>query len=155
MKYLVRSVKYFLSLLVVLVLVLLVLVKLNLVNSEIEDMFRNGYDSLWQIALILAAFSALYPKIGYGTRDVHAPGSLAEQRAAIVGYMDSRGYKLLKEDDEKLEFVLRSPLSRLFRMFEDNIVVSKTFDGVRVEGLTKDIVRVASAIQSRLENSEQ
>lgn len=155
MKYLIRAFKYYIYLLVILVLVLLILVKLNLANADISTMFRNGYDSIWQIALLIAAFSALYPKLAFSSMNVAAPGSFGQQRDLIMEIMDSRGYKLLSEEGEKAVFILRSPLSRMFRMWEDKVVVSKTFDGIRLEGFTKDIVRIASALEFKINLPEK
>ena len=150
MKYIERALKYYLSILILLVIILFALVKLNLANADLGTMFRNGYDSLWQIAAILAVFSAIYPKIGYGTRSITAPGPYSDFRNRIIEFMDERDYKLLKEDGEKMVFVLRSPIRRLFKMFEDNITITKEMVGFSIEGLTKDVVRVASGLENRL-----
>lgn len=150
MKYLVRALKYYLSILILLVVILFVLVKLNLANGDLATMFKDGYNSLWQIALILAVFSAIYPKLGYGSRTITAPGSHSDFRMKILEYMDERDYKLKEEDGERMVFVLRSPVRRLFKMFEDNITITKEMIGYNVEGLTKDVVRIASGLENRL-----
>lgn len=150
MKYAIRAAKYYLYILIILVIILFLLVKFNLANADLEQMFTNGYDSLWQIALILAAFSAIYPKFGYGTRQANLPGSYQELRNGIVAYMDERGYKLVSEQDENMVFVLRAPLGRLFRMFEDNITLTREMTGFAVEGRVKDVVRIVSGLETRL-----
>lgn len=150
MKYLIRAAKYYLYILIILVMILFVLVKMNLANADLDEMFRNGYDSLWQIALILLAFSAIYPKFGYGSRHLMAPGSYSELRPAITDYMDSRGYRLKEERDENMVFVLRSPLARLFRMFEDEITLTREMTGYSVEGHVKDVIRLIGGLENRL-----
>ncbi|MBR4808789.1 MAG: hypothetical protein IK031_00735, partial [Bacteroidales bacterium] len=75
MKYLIRAVKYFVQLTVILSLIIAILIVAKVVDSDISKIFVNGYDSLWQIALMMAAFAAIYPSFGYGRRRVVVPGS--------------------------------------------------------------------------------
>ena len=63
MKYLVRAVKYFIYLMIILSLIIVVLIMTKMVESDISKMFVNGYDSLWQIALMMAVFALIYPKL--------------------------------------------------------------------------------------------
>ncbi|MBQ6556856.1 MAG: hypothetical protein IJL86_04860, partial [Bacteroidales bacterium] len=65
MRYFIRSVKYFVQLMVILTLIIVILVVAKVVDSDISKIFVNGYDSLWQIALLMAAFAAIYPRLGY------------------------------------------------------------------------------------------
>lgn len=154
MKYLVRSLKYFVYLTIILVLIILILVKLRLANSDLSEMFVNGYDSLWQIALIIAAFSAVYPKFGFSSRNARLAGSDAEIRPGVTEVMEDHGYRLEKEEEGKMSFIKRAPLSRALKMWEDRITLIRTIDGYSVEGLTKDIVRIISALEYRYRNTE-
>jgi len=148
MKYLVRAVKYYLYILILLVIILFALVKLNLANGDISTMFRDGYNSIWQIAALLAVFSAIYPKMGFGTRVLRIPeGDYSKE---IKEYMDMRGYKLLEENVDELRFVFRSPITRLFKMFEDTITFSKDAHQTSIEGPTKDIVRIISGLENKI-----
>ena len=49
MKYIVRAIKYFFYFSILLIIILSVLVLAHVVDGNIETMFRNGYNSLWQI----------------------------------------------------------------------------------------------------------
>lgn len=147
MKYFIRSIKYFLYLTVILVVVLYALVALKLANGDIQSMFRNGYDSLWQIAGILAIFAAVYPKFGYSTRKAIVPGAYSEIRDSVLSVMESRGYRLEKEEGENMTFRLRSPLYRITRVGEDRIMLTRDVSGFEVEGLTKDVVRLIQALE--------
>ena len=64
MKYVLRALKYFLSMTVLLAVVLALLAAFHLVEADIDKMFVSGMKSVWQIALILAVISAIYPKFG-------------------------------------------------------------------------------------------
>ena len=155
MKYLIRALKYFVYLTIILVLIILILVKLKLANADLSQMFVNGYDSLWQIALIIAAFSAVYPKFGFSSRPARLAGSDSEIRPGVMEVMDEHGYKLEMEEDGRMSFVKRAPFSRAMKMWEDRITLSRTIDGYSVEGLTKDIVRIISALEYRYRNPEE
>lgn len=147
MKYIVRSVKYFVYLILVLCIIIAVLVIAGLVEADIRTMFVNGYDSLWQIALMIAVFAAIYPRFGYGSRMVHIPGSYEEIRGEVVSKMEALGYDVETEEGENLCFRRRSAVSRALKMWEDRMVFSRTATGFEVEGISRDLVRVTSLFE--------
>ncbi len=148
MKYIVRAVKYFIYLIVLLTLIIAVMVLAGFVESDVSKIFVNGYDSLWQIGLLMAVFAVIYPRFGFSTRTAHFYGTPEEADAALRNVMDLHGYKLEKEEDGVKCFIKRSPVSRLLKMYEDRIVVTHTAAGLEMEGLTKDMVRLASGIEA-------
>jgi len=152
MKYLVRAIKYFIYLMIMLTLIIVVLIMTKMVESDISRIFVNGYDSLWQIALMMAVFAAIYPKMGFTSRIAHLYGSLEEMKPEILRVMDVLDYKLEKEEDGVVTFIKRSPFSRLMKMYEDRITISTTAAGMEVEGLTKDVVRIISGLESARED---
>jgi len=154
MRYFIRSVKYFLHLSVLLAVILFVLVQLNLAEGNLATMFRNGYDSIWQIALLLAAFSAIYPRIGYSTRRTD-PIHAEIKDSDLQDIMNILDYKLESKDGENLYFVSRRPLFRLIRTFEDRITLTRALSCIQVEGPSKDIVRILSAIENRYRSSDE
>ena len=87
MRYLVRSIKYFIYLMIVLSLIIAVLVFAGFVEADIETMFTHGYDSLWQIALMMAVFALIYPRFGFSKRCAHVYGEQAEQKALRQEYI--------------------------------------------------------------------
>lgn len=150
MKYLVRSIKYFLYLIIILSLMILILVKMNLVEGNLSTMFVNGYDSLWQIALIMVVFSLVYPRFGYSKRSVRMPGETGEILPAVKRVMESKGYRLRGESGgENMVFIKRAPIDRLFRQFEDAITFSRTAFGYEIEGRAKDVVRIVGSLESQ------
>ena len=75
MKYIIRALKYFCYLVVLLAVIILALVLTGFVEADLSKMFVNGYDSLWQIALIMLFFALLYPRFGFSKRTAHLYGS--------------------------------------------------------------------------------
>lgn len=153
MKYLIRAIKYFFYLLIILTLILSALVLTNFVEADIQAMFRNGYDSLWQIAACTAFFALLYPRFGFGHRMAHLYGDPAQTRPAVMKIMENRGYKLETEDGEVMTFIRTSAITRLIKMYEDRITLTRSAAGYDVEGLTKDIVRVVTALEATQEDA--
>ena len=148
MKYLVRAVKYFFYLLLVLALIIFALVAFKVVDSDPSQIFVHGYDSYWQIAAIMAVLAALYPRMGYGTRSVILPGETSEILPLVRKVMGAKGYVQSSEQGEDMVWVKASPVLRALRLFEDCISFTRTATGYDIEGPVKDIVRIVSALES-------
>jgi len=148
-KYIIRVIKYFIYVCVLMSVILIALMALKIVDTDINALFRNGYDSLWQIALMFLAVAAIYPRFGFRNMGTTIPGSFAEIRGGIVEYMENRGYKLEYEEGENMTFRLRSPIMRLFRMCEDRITMTRELPGYRIEGLGKDVIRISTGLENK------
>jgi len=143
-----RSIKYFITLALVVVLSLLVLVKMGLAEGDVSTMFVHGYDSLWQIAAIMAVFSFIYPRFGYTTRGANLKGETSDIRHAVDRVMEARGYRLKSVDGENMSFVKRSPFARILKVFQDELHFTRTISGYDIEGRTKDVVRIVGALEN-------
>lgn len=148
MKYIVRSIKYFVYLIVILALIIVILVLAGFVEGDLSKIFVNGYDSLWQIALMMAVFAAIYPRFGFSTRTAHFYGTPEEADAALKGVMERLGYKFEKQEGDDVCYIKRAPFARLAKMYEDRITVRHIAAGLELEGLTKDTVRIASGVEA-------
>lgn len=145
MRYFIRSVKYFVQLMVILAVIIAVLVLAKVVDSDISKIFVNGYDSLWQIALLMAAFAAIYPRFGYSRRQAVVPGSDEETAPVLQKVMEAHGYE--PEKDRPLCFRKRSGADRFTRLWEDRITVTRCAVGYELEGIGKDVVRLVNALR--------
>ena len=147
MKYVVRAVKYFFYYLLLLVVVILVLRLLHFVEGGVEDIFRNGYKSLWQIGVMFAVVAAAYPYFGFRKHGVIIPGAYEEIRPGVLALMEERGYELEKEEGENLCFRLRNRFNRAARMWEDRITFTRDIHGFILDGPSRDTVRIKSALE--------
>lgn len=147
MRYVIRAVKYFFMITIILILIMLVLVLIKAVPADISQMFRGGWKSVWQILALFAVFSAFYPKLGYAKRNADITGDFQFLRDGIIEYMDSHGYKLEAEEGEDLKFRLRSTASRISKLGEDRITMTRRLGGYTLEGITKDVNRLASGLE--------
>ena len=154
MKYIVRAVKYFISVCVLAALIILVLVLLGYVSSDVDVMFQQGWKSIGYIVIMFAAVSAVYPRFGYKKRLAGALGDFADLRPGVVSYMEEHGYVLESEDEEKMTFRSRSVLNRIFRVWEDRVTIEKTLGGFEVEGLTRDITRIVYGLEYKFRNPD-
>lgn len=154
MKYLIRSLKYFLYICVIVMLILAILVVSGFVSSDINVMFKNGWKSVEMILLMFACVSAFYPRFGYTKRRASVYGDHADMRDGLVELMGARGYLLETEDAEVLTFRSSSTFNRIFRIFEDRITIEKGIGGFYVEGLTKDVTRIVYAIEYKFSDQE-
>lgn len=154
MKYLRRSVKYFFYFAILFVIIMVLMVALGAVEADIDLMFKKGYESLWQIALMLVVISAAYPYFGFMKKETIIPGEYAGIRGGIIAYMEERGYMLVSEEGENLRFRSRSVVRRIFRMFEDDITMTRSFTGFTMEGLRKDLVRLSSGLEYKFRNPD-
>ena len=152
MKYIVRSLKYFCYLIILLVVIILALVLTGFVEADLSKMFINGYDSLWQIALVMFVFALIYPRFGFSKRTAHLYGSPEELRPTIIKVMEGLGYRLESEADGQFCFLRRSGLSRALKMWEDRITISPSGAGLEIEGLTRDLSRIVSGLEATRED---
>ncbi|MCQ2158390.1 MAG: hypothetical protein MJY43_00995 [Bacteroidales bacterium] len=152
-RYIIRALKYFVYLSVILFAIITVLVAFGLVEKNIDSMFVNGKDSLWQIALIIAAFSAGYPSSGYSRRELTVLGEPSGVEAEIVRYMKGRKYDLTSRSAGTMVFRKTNSLVRTVKMCEDAISFERVLQGYILEGRTKDIVRIESGLSSLLSDT--
>ncbi len=153
MKYLIRALKYFCYAVILLVIIVLALVLTGFVEADLSKMFIHGYDSLWQIALMLLVFALLYPHFGYSSRTAHIYGSPEELRPVVLRVMEALGYRLESEQEAGYKFRRRSALSRALKMWEDRITLSPTGAGMEIAGLTRDLGRIVSALEATQEDA--
>ena len=152
MKYLIRAIKYFAYLIILILIMLGILIAIGYAEPDVNSLFRNGTQSVLMILVMLAFLAAIYPNFGFMKKDVIIPGEYGEIRDTVIKAMEERGYLLDTEDGENLTFRRRDFVSKLTRMFEDRITLSRDISGFRMEGLRKDVVRMVYAIENKARN---
>ncbi len=154
-RYIIRAVKYFIQLMVILAVIIAILIVAKVVDSDISKIFVNGYDSLWQIALMMACFAAIYPRFGYGRRQAIVPGSDDEVEPVLRRVMEAHGYVEEGDSSHSLRmtgteircFRKKSVTARLTRLWEDRISVERCATGFELEGISRDVVRLVNALR--------
>ena len=150
MKYFIRAVKYFFYFAFLTTVIVLVLVATGLASGDINELFEGGYNALWKMAIFFAIVGAVYPKLGFIARKMYVPKDKDQIRAEVVEYMSERMYGFESETPDSITFRYRGTVGRLTRMYEDRIVLTHTEDGYIMEGLRKDVMRLATGLEYRL-----
>ena len=150
MKYTIRAIKYFFYFAIITTAIVLALVLIGAVEGDINQIFEGGYSALWKIAAFFAVVAAVYPKVGFITRDVPVDRDWNDIREETIGYFKDRRYVLESENGNTITFRCRDIASRISKMYEDRIVITKTDEGWVMEGLRKDVLRLAAGWEHRL-----
>ena len=154
MRYIIRALKYFVYITIIITIILAILVALGFVSSNIDIMFRNGWKSVGLILLMFAAVSAFYPRFGYCKRLARVLGEYSDLRESVISYMEDRGYRLESEEGTTLKFRSKSVLLRIARVWEDRITMEHGLGGFTLEGVSKDVARVASGLEFKFRTPE-
>ncbi|MBO8478374.1 MAG: hypothetical protein IAB80_05770 [Bacteroidetes bacterium] len=154
MRYFIRSVKYFIYFVLIFIVMMAVLVFIGAADGNISTMFRGGYSALWKIALMFAVISAIYPSVGFIRKEVLLPGSWEEDKDTIRDFMEKRGYVLESEGTGTMSF-RKTGSGKFTRMYEDRITLTAKIGGVDMEGMRKDVVRLAMGLESRFRKDGQ
>ena len=148
MKYFIRSVKYFFYFAILSTAIVLALVLIGAVEGDINSIFEGGYSALWKIAVFYAAVAAVYPKLGFIKREISFV-TKEVPREDLIEFFRERRYVLESENDGAMVFRYRDLPGRLSKMLEDHVIVTREMGIYRFEGLRKDVIRLATAFETR------
>lgn len=149
MQYFIRAVKYFFYFAILTSLILLALVLIGAVEGNIETMFKDGYNAIWKMAIFFVLVAAVYPKFGFLNRRLYIDGDWDTLKNTALTYMAERRYILVSESDNEMTFRCKDITSRISKMYEDFVVLKKVEDGFVLEGLRKDVIRLAAGLEHR------
>ena len=150
MKYTIRAIKYFFYFALITTAIVLALVLIGAVEGDINEIFDGGYSALWKIAIFFALVAAVYPKVGFIRRDIPTNKEWSEARKEAIEYLKDRRYTVETESEDKITFRCRDIASKISKMYEDRITLTATPEGCEMEGLRKDVLRLAAGLEHRL-----
>ena len=152
MKYLVRSIKYFIYFSLICTLIVSALVLIGAVEGDINSIFEEGYTSIGKIAIFFALVAAVYPKVGFIKHSISSTKEWSEIRTDVIEYMKERQWDLESEGNGVATFRVRGTATRLSKMYEDRITLTRSAEGYQMEGLRKDVMRLATGLEHRLDS---
>ena len=155
MKYLIRSVKYFFYFATLTTLIISVLVFIGAVEGDINSIFEDGVNSIWKIAAFFVLVAAVYPKFGFVTRKIETTADWDTVKGTAKAYFLEKPFKLESETADCVTFRRRDIISRLTKMGEDRISLSRTDDGFILEGLRKDVFLYATGLEYSLPKKDE
>jgi hypothetical protein len=154
MKYTIRAIKYFFYFATITTAIVLALVLIGAVEGDINEIFEGGYKALWKIAAFFAIVAAVYPKVGFIKREIPVSRGWGDIKEETISYFRDRRYILESENGDTVTFRCKDIASRLSKMYEDRITLRCTPEGYEMEGLRKDVLRLAAGWEHRLNPGE-
>lgn len=151
MKYLIRSIKYFIYFSLMCTVIVSALVLIGAVDGDINAIFEDGYASIGKIAIFFALVAAVYPKVAFIQRGISSDKEWSEIRTEVIEYMKEHQWELEGESDGVATFRVRGTAARISKMYEDRITLTRYAGGYQMEGLRKDVMRLATGLEHRLD----
>jgi len=151
MKYLIRSLKYFVALCVLCVIMMGLMLLTGTSQLTAEEtlylMFHSDRFVLLGVAMVVLA--AAYPRFGFITRRVE--GDVEQHRTQINNALHTAGFRLVKEEDGVLFFRGDGLLKRLSLLFEDEISVRQYGQWIEIEGIRRGVAKAWYLLDSYIE----
>ncbi len=156
MRYVIRSLKYFifLSVLILALIGVMVLSYPEVAGVGYWDMVRAqllSRDGLW-LAVGVVLLSAAYPRFGFVSTFIEGC-DIERDALRIENTMLQSGFKLVEEGKGYKVYRAAGPVQRLMMMFEDRVEVRTEDGGVTITGLRRQVVRMAIRLKGFLHNS--
>ncbi len=154
-KYVIRSIKYFAQL-VVLISLCYVLIAVTHIGGEgrsVGEIFSAQFLSSrgYVMLIALALLSAAYPAFGYVRREVKA--GLGSDREEIVRAMAVEGFGIESETGSEISFRADNLAKKLIYLWEDRIVISALGDErIVIDGPRRACVHLEYRIRGYVQN---
>ena len=143
MRYFVRALKYFAAFCVLYVAIvwLSVMTTKGMDISAWDYIVANFQTTRGQLlGLAVVVLSAVYPRMGFMTRRVEC--DMEAERDYILRVFAAAGFTLKEESDGRMVFRADNILSRLFMLFEDEIVVEQYGQWIDISGIRRGVAKV-------------
>lgn len=150
MKYLIRSVKYFVALCVICmgVVALMLLTGTSALSAE-ETLYVMFHTTRYaRLLAAIVVLAALYPRFGFIRR--RTEGDMEEDREQLLTAFRAAGFELRGEEEGVLVFRAATLPHRLMLLFEDEIRVSQYGQWIELEGIRRGVARVEYRLDSYL-----
>ena len=153
-QYLLRSLKYFLTLCVLLVALIWLKItyeQLPLTMAQMVKIYFSAWNG-WAMVVTIILLSATYPIFGFVTRRVDA--DIVADKEQIVAAFATTGLEL-KTASEGTLTIRATGLQRLTLLFEDQVTVCQQADGVVISGHRRTVIRATIRLEGYLVNKRR
>ena len=150
-RYLLRSLKYFLTLCVLLVALIWIKIKYESLPMTFWGMLEIYFSQWngWAMAATIVVLSATYPLFGFVRRVVSA--DITADRQQIEAAMATVGLELSSATESCLTF-RATGLQRLTLLFEDEVTVCSSDEGITISGHRRTVIRAVIRLEGYLTN---
>lgn len=149
-KYLIRSAKYLLWLIVLFAVILLLMQLTGTARAgaqeSLEALFGSSRGATMLAMLVVLAL--LYPRFGFTSRTL--PITLPNHAEAIMKTFTLSGFICVSQSPTEWVFQAATPLKKALLLWEDTIVVSATAQGITLTGIRKEVVKIEFRLRSML-----
>jgi tryptophan-rich sensory protein len=144
-QYLIRVIKYAIYLGIVFLLIVAIFSLTSSNGFDYKNLFRPGTEL--QLIVFFVVISLIYPFFGFAKKRVYLNNGFENDREKILDIFTNSKYTVASETREFIVFKHKSPFLRLMRMFEDKITLHISDNPIILEGLRKDIYKLARTIE--------
>ena len=144
MQYLIRSVKYLITL-VVFFAIVFTLMYYTSTNSQqlsfqefIERSFAGGAG--YKILIFFIVFAAIYPIIGYSKKNIYV-SNYKDNHSKVKEFMQGSKFVVENETPTRVPFRAKGAGTRVLRMGEDRLTINFSEIPIVTEGQSKDGLR--------------
>ncbi len=141
--YLRRVAKYIVFYTVIILLMLLI-VYFTSDNRSITFWELIRPQSQTNLIILILAFSAVYPFLGFSKKEVYTNRFSEQDKEAAIRIISESGFILISDQDGKMVFKSKRLTMRIFRVFEDLITLEYRDQTLTIEGMRRDIQRISS-----------
>lgn len=153
-RYLLRSLKYFVTLCVLFVALVWLKIayeQLPLTMAQMMKIYFSAWNG-WAMAVVVVLMSATYPFFGFVTRRTEA--DIVADREQIEAAMTTVGLELREVKGSTLVF-RATGLQRLTLLFEDEVTVEQQGEQVVISGHRRTVVRAVIRLEGYLVNKRR
>ncbi|HPH80148.1 MAG TPA: hypothetical protein PLS02_05295 [Bacteroidales bacterium] len=145
--YLRRVAKYivFYAIIILLMLLIVYYTSDNRSSPFWEAMIPS--DNRTKLIILIVAFSTIYPFLGFSRKEVYTNRFSEEDKEAATRIVSESGFILISDQDGKMVFKSKRITMRIFRVFEDKITLDYRDNPLTIEGMRRDIQRIASHLE--------
>ncbi|MCL1973517.1 MAG: hypothetical protein FWG54_01710 [Bacteroidetes bacterium] len=146
--YLIRFVKYFVYLCILIAIMLALVFYL----SDHRGEYRHFWEliptyNFWQMGLFLFVFAAIYPIISYVDRKVYLNRSFDLDKDLLINVLLNANYQIESDNDYRLVFRHKNAFTRFMRLYEDKITLDYSDNPIVLNGLRRDVYRFARTME--------
>ncbi len=158
MKYLIRSVKYLVTLVVFFALIFTLMYFTSSVKDQLtfQEYFDRSFAEGAGIKMILffVVFSAIYPLIGYSRKSIYV-SNYKENHQKVKDLFENSRFVVESETPTSVTFRAKGALTKAMRMGEDRVTIDFSENPVVMEGQRKDVIRFARWVENICQRSAE
>ena len=148
-RYFLRSVKYFIWLMALLVIVYALMLLFGQTNyATLQSVIHTG--RIWWLVGAILVVTVAYPRFGYTARELRGRVTPDENRDKVLSTMEMNGYMLTQEMHGVMTFRSGTFAGRLRRRFEDKVEVKLNGDKIIISGPRNEVVRTELRLKTLL-----